>query len=189
MASRAGALAGAGLQAEAARPLLEARDVTVVYGRGPAQITALRRLVLHVRPGELVGLVGPNGSGKTTLVRPATGAVVPQSGAVLLEGEEAAALSQRERARRVAVVPQNPLLPEAFTAFEAVMMGRTPHLRLLQNEGAGDAAIVAEAMRATDTAGLAGRRVICVAGVPLGTPGATNMLRIAFVGPENAREV
>ena len=34
----------------------------------------------------------------------------------------------------------------------------------------------------------AGRRVIIVAGVPLGTPGATNMVRIAFVGAEAARE-
>jgi len=35
----------------------------------------------------------------------------------------------------------------------------------------------------------AGQRVIIVAGVPLGTPGATNMLRIAFVGAEAAREM
>jgi pyruvate kinase len=35
----------------------------------------------------------------------------------------------------------------------------------------------------------AGQRVIIVAGVPLGTPGATNMLRIAFVGPEQAADI
>jgi pyruvate kinase len=35
----------------------------------------------------------------------------------------------------------------------------------------------------------AGQRVIVVAGVPLGTPGATNMLRIAFVGAESASEM
>jgi iron complex transport system ATP-binding protein len=104
-----------------------------------------------VRPGEVLGLVGPNGSGKTTLIRAVTGAVRPVSGEVRLLGEDSSRLSQRERALRAAVVPQEPLLPDAFSALEIVLMGRTPHLRLLQNEGASDLAAAERAMRATGT--------------------------------------
>jgi iron complex transport system ATP-binding protein len=104
-----------------------------------------------VAPGEVLGLVGPNGSGKTTLIRTVTGALRPVAGEVVLLGESLSRLSQRERALRAAVVPQEPLLPDAFSALEIVLMGRTPHLRLLQNEGASDLDAAERAMRATGT--------------------------------------
>jgi len=55
------------------------------------------------------------------------------------------------------VVPQNPYLPEAFTAWDLVLMGRTPHLGLLQSEGERDMAIARRAMEVTDTWPLAPR--------------------------------
>jgi iron complex transport system ATP-binding protein len=114
---------------------------------------------LRVAAGELVGLVGPNGSGKTSLLRAITGAVRTERGRVLLEGRDAATLSRRERALLVAVVPQTPALPEAFTALEVVLMGRSPHLRLLENEGAADVRAAQAAMLATATRPLAARPV------------------------------
>jgi iron complex transport system ATP-binding protein len=59
----------------------------------------------------------------------------------------------------VAVVPQEPLLPEAFTALECVLMGRTPHLKLLENEGARDFQAAHAAMKVTNTWELADRAV------------------------------
>ena len=132
-------------------PLLEVRDLVATYNRGGAVRTALRGVSLAVLPGEVLGLVGPNGSGKTTLIRAVTGAVTPVSGEVRLGGDDVSALSQRERALRAAVVPQEPSLPGAFSALEIVLMGRTPHLRLLQNEGPFDLCAVEWAMRATQT--------------------------------------
>ena len=76
-----------------------------------------------------------------------------------LDGDDALRLSPKEVALRVAVVPQNPQLPPAFTALELVLMGRTPHLKLLQGEGQGDLRAARDAMRATDTWELAGRRI------------------------------
>jgi iron complex transport system ATP-binding protein len=127
------------------------RDLVAQYSRTGRVRTALRGVSLIVAPGEVLGLVGPNGSGKTTLIRAVTGTVTPASGVVQLLGDDVSSLSQRERALRAAVVPQAPLLPDAFTALEIVLMGRTPHLRLLENEGAADLTAVERAMRATDT--------------------------------------
>ena len=134
---------------------LDVRGLTVAYG---ARV-ALRDVSLSMPAGELLGLVGPNGSGKTTLIRAVTGVVTPQAGEVSLDGDDALRLSPKEVALRVAVVPQNPQLPPAFTALELVLMGRTPHLKLLQGEGQGDLRAARRAMLATDTWERAGRRI------------------------------
>src|SRR5438132_11963277 len=112
--------------------------LTVAYASGKQSLIVLRDLSLAVAGGELVGLVGPNGCGKTTLIRAITKVVKPVSAEVRLCGDEVGALPQAEVARRVAVVPQEPVLPEAFTALERALMARTPHLKLLENEGAPD---------------------------------------------------
>jgi iron complex transport system ATP-binding protein len=56
--------------------------------------------------GQLTAVVGPNGSGKSTLVRALLGRVPIASGRVLVDGEDAAALSRRTVSRRVAVLVQ-----------------------------------------------------------------------------------
>ena len=151
------------LETARAKPLvatvLEVRGLTVAYTTGKRAIVALRDVSLRVAAGELVGLVGPNGSGKTTLIRAVTKTVVPAGGEINLCGDNVTSLSQAEIARRVAVVPQEPLLPEAFTALECVLMGRTPHLKLLQNESAPDFEAARRAMARTDSGELAGRPV------------------------------
>jgi iron complex transport system ATP-binding protein len=134
---------------------LDVRGLTVAYGGR----TVLRDVSLSLPPGRLLGLVGPNGSGKTTLIRAVSRVVGPLAGEVRLAGADARRLSPRELALRVAVVPQNPPLPPAFTALELVLMGRTAHLRLLQGEGAADLEAARAAMLATETWDLAGRRL------------------------------
>jgi len=99
-----------------------------------------------VAAGELVGVIGPNGSGKSTLLRVVAGTLRPAAGRVRVAGADVAGLSRGELARRLAVVPQSASLPEAFSAFEIVLMGRTPHLGLLQAETARDVSIVRQAM-------------------------------------------
>ena len=136
-------------------PLLEVRELSVAYG----SLTALRRVGLSLTAGELVGLVGPNGSGKSTLIRTVTRVVPPLGGVILLQGDDASRLSQRQLALRVAVVPQAPALPPAFTALEIVLLGRTPRLGLLQAEGRTDLEAAWRAMEATDSRSLAGRHM------------------------------
>ncbi len=126
-------------------------DLRVAYGPAGRQAEVLRGVSLTLHAGELLGLVGPNGSGKTTLIRAVTRGVKSLSGEISILGEAVASLSQRELARRVAVVPQAPLLPDGFSVLETVLAGRTPHLRLLENEGQRDCDAAARAMRRTQT--------------------------------------
>jgi iron complex transport system ATP-binding protein len=138
-------------------PLLDVSGVSVIYRPSGREIIALRDASLSLSAGEVVGLVGPNGSGKTTLIRVVTGVVRPDSGRITIGARDTKRMRQIELARQIAVVPQEPVLPPAFNALACVLMGRTPHLRLLQNEGASDLEAARRAMLATDTWSLADR--------------------------------
>jgi iron complex transport system ATP-binding protein len=135
--------------------VLEVTDLWVAYG----QRTVLRGVSLRAEAGELLAVVGPNGSGKTTLIRAVTGVAPARSGRILLDGGDGGRMSRADLAVRVAVVPQNPALPDGFRVVDVVMMGRTPHLRLLQSEGRSDFEAVRRALEQTDALGLAGRLV------------------------------
>ncbi len=141
-------------------PRLDIRGLTVAYPGGASGLRpALREVSLELARGELLGLVGPNGSGKTTLIRAVTALVPALAGDVRIAGRNLAGLGQRGLARLVAVVPQTPQLPEAYTVLEAVLMGRTPYLGLLQAEDEADLEVTRRAMLATDSWALANRRV------------------------------
>jgi iron complex transport system ATP-binding protein len=119
----------------------------------------LRDINLHVRPGEVLAIVGPNGVGKSTLIKTAAGTLKPRKGAVRIGGEDLADLRAAERARRVSVVGQALNLPPAFSALDVVMMGRTPYLGWFEREGERDREIALQAMERTETAALAQRPI------------------------------
>ncbi len=135
--------------------VLELADLSFSYGTH----RALDGVNLMVRAGEMVGVIGPNGSGKSTLLRTISGVLRPDRGRILVSGEDISRLSRASLARVVATVPQDPALPDSFTAGEIVLLGRTPHLRLLQSEGPRDLAVVQRAMEICNAWELADRRV------------------------------
>lgn len=134
--------------------MLSIRNVRAGYGARPV----LRGIDLEAQRGELVAVIGPNGCGKTTLLRAVTG-VLPFDGEIALDGESVRGASASELARRVAVVTQGAALPPGFSAFHVAMMGRTPHLRLLQSEGRHDIDVVRAAMERVDCWSLRDRPV------------------------------
>lgn len=93
----------------------------------------LRGVNLSIRPGELSAVIGPNGEGKSTLLRCLAGVLRPLAGQVLVDGRALSSLSARERARRVAVLPQRPGTAEALTlpAEDVVLLGRYARLSRL----------------------------------------------------------
>ncbi|MCL5961847.1 MAG: ABC transporter ATP-binding protein [Chloroflexi bacterium] len=143
-----------------ALPVLQVDDLSFAY----KEKSILCDVTLGVQAGEMVGVVGPNGSGKSTLIRNISGTLRPSKGRILIEGEDAARLSRRELARKVAVVSQNPVTPGHFTAAEMVLLGRTPYWGLLRSENFKDLAIARRAMELTDSLALADRRLAELSG-------------------------
>ena len=125
---------------------------------------ALRDVSLSVGRGSLTGLLGPNGCGKTTVLKLIAGVLRPRQGTVTLEGRSIAAIPRRQRARRIAVVPQETHPAFDYSVLEMVLMGRHPHLGTMQLEGPDDLRIAGDAMEATGTAHLAARPYMTLSG-------------------------
>jgi iron complex transport system ATP-binding protein len=119
----------------------------------------LKGINLKVKQGEIVGLIGPNASGKSTLLKGISRLIRPFSGRIFVDGKDVATIKREALARLVAAVPQNPSLPVTFTAFELVLMGRTPCLGRFRYEGKRDMEITWQAMEQTQTQYLAWRKV------------------------------
>jgi iron complex transport system ATP-binding protein len=114
-----------------------------------------------VEPAEWVTLIGPNGAGKSTLLRAIAG-LVPFSGSIAIGGGER--LGRRELARRVAFVPQSPLLPPGMRVWEYVLLGRTPHIGPFGHESELDLDLAARAIARLDLDALAGRQLRTLSG-------------------------
>jgi iron complex transport system ATP-binding protein len=134
---------------------LEIQNITLDYGQYPV----IKDLSFQLLPRELLGLVGPNGCGKTSIIKSLSRVLPVRSGRILLDGKELTGISRNELARLIGVVPQNPYLPETFTVFEVVILGRNPYLGLLSGESSNDMAIVWQAMERTGITHLAKRRI------------------------------
>ena len=151
---------GKASESPAAGARLSARELSFAYNGQPV----LYKVSLDLVPGRLIGVIGPNGAGKSTLVRLLSGLLTPQAGEVTLDGRPLARWKRRQLARRLAVVPQSPHLPETFTAGEVVLLGRTPYLGLLSDESPHDRAVARQAMERTQTAHLAHRLIGTLSG-------------------------
>ncbi|MER6201426.1 ABC transporter ATP-binding protein [Streptomyces sp. NPDC001586] len=134
---------------------LEARGISAGYDRKPI----IEELSLGIEPGRITVLVGPNACGKSTLLKSVARLLPVAAGSVLLEGREIHALSTREVARRLGILPQSPIAPESITVGDLVWRGRHPHRRFGQRRTAADDEVIADALTATGTAELIDRPV------------------------------
>jgi len=109
------------------KELLKVKGISFAYNR--RQI--LEEVSFEVKEGEILGILGPNGAGKTTLLRVISGTLVPLKGEVLFGGVNIWEMSPKERAKRVAVLPQSEPPADYLTVKEMVMLGRVPYFSLL----------------------------------------------------------
>ena len=134
-------------------PTLRVSQMCFEYDGQPV----LTDISLDISAGERIAVLGPNGAGKTTLLKLLSGARSPSGGSIFLDGRRLHTLPRPELARKIAVVPQDLVIPFAFTAREIVELGRTPHLGLLRGFRSADRRAVEQAMHLTDTTDLGGR--------------------------------
>jgi iron complex transport system ATP-binding protein len=125
--------------------------------------TVLRGLDIEVAAGEWVGLIGPNGAGKTTLLRVLTG-THPSQGEIELDREPVDSLSRRSRARRIAVVPQTPVVPGGMTVLDYVLLVRNPFISYWGTESASDVAVVRDLLSRLDLTGFESRAMATLSG-------------------------
>jgi iron complex transport system ATP-binding protein len=124
----------------------------------------LKGVTFTASEGEFLGVIGPNGSGKSTLLRVMSKLLLPKVGTVYYEDCDLSTLSRRDVARRVAVVPQESPMGFSFTVSDIVLMGRNPHMGLLESEGKRDYEIARRSMEVTNTYHLRNRVVTQLSG-------------------------
>ena len=117
-----------------ARAVLDQKPATATTVLDLRQVSAapwgsalLRDISITLRAGDILALAGPNGAGKSSLLRLMAGDIAPCSGSLYLAGRALRDWPPRERARRLAVLPQLSLLNFPYTVEEVILLGRTPH--------------------------------------------------------------
>lgn len=104
-----------------AEPILAARGLVKRYGR----VTALDHADFELYPGEILAVIGDNGAGKSTLIKALCGAVIPDEGEILLDGQ-VMTFSNPMQARKAGIetVYQNLALSPALSISDNMFLGR-----------------------------------------------------------------
>lgn len=102
---------------------LEAHNLTGGYAGKPI----VQEITLALQSGEWLSLVGANGSGKSTLLKLMSRLLKPQTGAVLLDGKAIHTQNAAVVAQKLALLPQQQIIPVGLTVRQLVSLGRTPH--------------------------------------------------------------
>lgn len=120
--------------------MMQIKNIHYHYRGSPEVLTDIS---FNTQPGQFLAILGNNGVGKSTLLKCFNHILKPDSGEVLLDGEDLLCMSAREVAKRVAFVSQN--VPSTqMTVHDIVMLGRRPYMKWGFTEE--DHAIVHDAM-------------------------------------------
>jgi iron complex transport system ATP-binding protein len=129
---------------------ITAENLRIGYGRN----TIVADLHLTLPGGQVTAIVGPNACGKSTLLRGLARLIAPEAGTVAIDGDDVHRMSARALARRLGLLPQQPVAPEGISVEALVRLGRYPHQRALRPWSAADSAAVETALDRTGTAAL-----------------------------------
>ena len=116
-------------------------------------------LDIDIPPGKITVLVGANACGKSTTLRALARLLKPRGGQITLDGKDIHAMSTKELATRVGILPQSPTAPDGITVADLVGRGRHPHQKWFQQWKADDERVVAWALESTGLTEIAHRQV------------------------------
>jgi iron complex transport system ATP-binding protein len=140
--------------------ILDVRNLSAGYETGDV----IHGVSLGIAAGEFVAILGRNGSGKSTLIKAVQNLLVNVRGEVLCDGEDVSRMGPRRIAAKIAYVPQLADPVFEYTVAEVVLMGRFARRGRLAAVTSGDETAVGEAMRLTETGGLAAKKLAQLSG-------------------------
>jgi len=132
---------------------LQADGVTLRYDR--RLVSA--ELSVAIPEGSFTVIIGPNACGKSTLLRALSRLLAPSAGRVVLDGRSIGEFPAKEVARRLGLLPQSSVAPDAITVADLVARGRYPHQSFLRQWSEADEKAVAAALEATHMTDLSDR--------------------------------
>jgi iron complex transport system ATP-binding protein len=106
----------------------------------------IQQLSLSMETNQFVGIIGANGSGKSTLLKTIYKGLVPTTGKIVYNEMDLLHTPAKKVAQKLSVVGQFNELSFDFTVFQMVLLGRTPHKRLLETDSQEDYDIVEHAL-------------------------------------------
>ncbi len=121
-------------------------------------------LSFELEPSQCWGVLGGNGAGKTTLLHTLAGLHAPVAGQISIAGRPLAQWPRKELARTIGLLPQDSFDPFPATVLETALIGRHPHLRAWQWEGAEDMESARAALAAAGLEDTAERQVDTLSG-------------------------
>jgi iron complex transport system ATP-binding protein len=123
--------------------MLEVESLKAGYGKGKEIV---HDVSFALDEGEFCCIIGANGCGKTTTLKTILGLIPALGGHVLIDGVDASTLSERERAKRFAYIPQMHRLPFPFQVKDVVLMGRAPYMKRMATISRNDRRIAFAAL-------------------------------------------
>lgn len=113
-------------------PILTTHNLNIGYSKGKKRTSVQTDLNLELHRGEMVCLIGPNGTGKSTLLRTLSGLQKELEGNVFIDNRLISKISQRERAKNIALVLTEKIQIENARVFDIVSLGQFPYSHWLK---------------------------------------------------------
>ncbi len=140
--------------------MLRLENVSYTIGGTPL----VHNISTHFAAGMFVGIIGPNGAGKSTLLRLAAGLAIPDTGEVLWQGEQLAALPHFMRARNIAWLAQDNPIEWPMRGRDIVGLARLPFTGGFGKLTAQDETAIACALEDMQAQGFADRLMTTLSG-------------------------
>ena len=140
--------------------ILSVENLSFSYGNRPV----LQNISFTAEKGEFLSVLGPNGVGKSTLFRCILGSLDGYDGRICVNGQEIRSLPYRERAKRMAYIPQIHRPTFGYTVLDTVLMGTTRHLSPLQQPRQAQVELSMAALERVGVASLAQRNFAHLSG-------------------------
>lgn len=124
----------------------------------------LKGVDLHLYTKEFLGIIGPNGSGKSTFLKCVYRVQKPTEGKLVFDGKLLDEMSYRESALKLAVIAQHNFYNFDFTVLDVVLMGRSPHKKMMERDNLKDYTLARDAIKLVGLEGFEERNFSTLSG-------------------------